>query len=306
MVRVSWCSRGETAVFPCLKDALLAQAQFFCPPGPIDLLLQSSFPADQPSRVYQSGILYLSLGTGFAISLFLYFIKFSFVQAVNIFLNGSTDIWGINQSLCKLLDGALCPIIQISNEGFKLYWPWYQSLELVTGLHLYFRPLITTLGAQQFKQSGHFQAISPYTYLACTLSLMRDSAAVLLKTELKISTTLPSSTKQFFLSQKAILLGKHDFCYVNPHWLLQIIFLSLALGKGFQKDMLHPGPREWGEVDWPIVPQILLLTLLGNCLPVQTPELMVPCGCICVVESNSPCPAEGWKRAMPAQPCMNT
>lgn len=164
MVGVSQCSPGGAAVFPCLKGVLLAQVQLFWPPELIVLFLQSSFPADQPSRVYQYGILYLSLGTGLAIFCTSLNSHLLFVWAFNIFLNGSTAIWASTNSPRVHSVLSFRSVLKVSNS----IGPLYRPPELVTGLHLYFRPLTRALGAQLFKQPGHL----PHPHLACTLSLM--------------------------------------------------------------------------------------------------------------------------------------
>lgn len=56
-----------------------------------------------------------------------------FLHPVEVPLNGSTAIWCISRFslfciICRLPEGALCPIIQGINEDVKLYWSQYQPL----------------------------------------------------------------------------------------------------------------------------------------------------------------------------------
>lgn len=75
-----------------------------------------------------------------------------FLHVVTILLNSNTNNWyqPVHLQTCW---GCKLSHHPVHDEGFKFYWPQYQTLEHTTmGLHPEFRPLITTLWTQKFRQ----------------------------------------------------------------------------------------------------------------------------------------------------------
>jgi len=100
-----------------------------------------------------------------------------------------------------------------------------------------------------------------------------DHIKAFLKSRLTTATALPLSSGIIISRQKAARLVRHDLPLVIPCWLLPIPFLScMWLGNSFPEDLLHNLPR----TDWPVVPQILLLTLLENACHMPFPSYQEP------------------------------
>lgn len=117
--------------------------------------LQRCFPAGQPQYILVHGVAPPHLQDLAQIPL-LNFMCFLSAHLSNLsrslWIAAQHSIWYTSNSsrfviICKLAWGAFCPIIHINNEDAEEDWIQYWPLGtlLVSGLHLDFLPLMTTL-----------------------------------------------------------------------------------------------------------------------------------------------------------------